>query len=148
MLKSAATYSILLLLLLVTFTQCRTSRERQLKREYKSIYMDQFKLTYFRQLLQAGFNNSEEVNSLIKFDNSGFTEPVLSRDDYQLIESIVQSDNLKMKADSVGRIGRVAEGAEGKHVFSHILRKLESKWLDSLAEQRYKLSDFRNTSRL
>lgn len=119
-----------------------------MKQEYKTIYIDQFKLTYSRKLLQAGFNNSEEINSLIKFDNSGFTEPVLSKEDYQLIESIVQADNLQMRADSIARIGRVSEGAEGKHVFSFLLHKLEGKWLDSLAKQRYKQSDFRHTHRL
>lgn len=145
MLKSTATYFIALLLLLLTFTQCTSSRQRMLKQQYKEIYVHQFKLTYLKKLLQAGFNNSEEVNSLIAFDNSGFTEPVLTMDDYRLIERLVQADQQQMRADSVATIGRVAEGAEGKHVFSHILHKLEGKWLDSLAKERYKLSDFRHT---
>ncbi|PKV63470.1 hypothetical protein [Pontibacter ramchanderi] len=144
--KTTATYSIALLLLLLTFTQCTTSRQRMLKQQYKQIYIEEFKLIYFQKLLQAGFNNSEEVNSLIRFDKSGFTEPVLTMEDYQLIERLVQADQQQMRADSVAKIGRVAEGAEGKHVFSHILTKLEGKWLDSLAKKRYKLSDFRHTS--
>jgi hypothetical protein len=118
-----------------------------LKQQYEEIYIHQFKLIYFQKLLQAGFNNSEEVKSLIQFDKSGFTEPVLTPDDYELIERMVQADQQQMRDDSVARIGRVAEGAEGKSVFSHVLHKLESKWLDSLAKERYKLSDLGHTSR-
>jgi hypothetical protein len=147
MLNSSVTHSIALLLLLLTFTQCGTSRESMLKQQHEEIYIHQFKLIYFQKLLQAGFNNSEEVKSLIEFDKSEFTEPVLTPDDYQLIERMAQADQQQMRADSVARIGRVTEGAEGKHVFSHILHKLEGKWLDSLAKERYKLSDFRHTSR-
>jgi hypothetical protein len=127
MLKSTATYSIALLLLLLTFTQCTTSRESMLKQQHQEVYIEEFKLIYFQKLLQAGFNNSEEVNSLIRFDKSGFAEPVLSLEDYQLIERMVLADQQQMRADSLARIGRVAEGAEDKHVFSHILSKLESK---------------------
>ena len=144
MIKSIIKYSTLLILLSMTLIQCRTGRTKELESEMKSIYIDQFKLTYFRKLLQSGFNNSEEVKTLIKFDRSGFTEPVLTEDDYHLIDSIVLLDNLKMTSDSVNRIGNVAEGAEGKHVLTYILNKLESKWLDSLAQQRYKISDVRN----
>lgn len=115
-----------------------------LRQQYKQIYIEEFKLIYFQKLLEAGFNNSEEVNNLIRFDKSGFTEPVLTIEDYQLIERLVQADQQQMRADSAAKIGRVAEGAEGKHVFSHILTKLEGKWLDNLAKERYKLSDFRH----
>ena len=136
-------YSTLLILLSAAFIQCHTSREKELQSEMKSIYIDNFKLLYFRKLLQSGFNNSEEVKTIIKFDRSGFTEPVLTEDDHHLIDSIVRLDNLKMTSDSVNRIGRVAEGAEGKHVLAYILNRLESKWLDSLAKQRYKTSSVR-----
>ncbi|WP_299987340.1 hypothetical protein [uncultured Pontibacter sp.] len=142
--RSNALYSVVLLLLLLTFTHCTTSRQRLLKQQYKEIYVEEFKLIYFQKLLQAGFNNAEEVNSLIAFDKSGFTEPVLSSEDYQLIERMVQADQQQMRADSVARIGRVAEGAEGKQVFSYMLQKLEGKWLDSPAKERYKLSYFRH----
>ena len=50
----------------------------------------------------------------------GLLEPVLTEDDYYLIDSIISLDNLKMKSDSINRIGRVAEGAEGKHVLAYL----------------------------
>lgn len=107
---------------------------------YKSIYIDQFKLTYFRQMLIKGYNNSKAIQEIIKLDHSGFTEPILTMDDYQLIDSLTIVDNQKMQLDSASSIGRVAEGAEGKHPLGFILDKINSKWLDSLANKRYKSS--------
>jgi hypothetical protein len=106
--------------------------------QFKSIYLDQFKLKYTRRLLKAGFNNSTSINSILETDPKGFTEPILSKSDYQLIDSLVFEDNLFMMADSTNRIGMVAEGAEGKHVLGYLIGKYESKWLDSLAKVRYK----------
>ena len=63
---------------------------------------------------------------------------------YCFLGSIVLLDNIKMTSDSVNRIGNVAEGAEGKHVLAYILNRLESKWLESLAKERYKTSDVRS----
>ena len=107
---------------------------------YKSIYIDQFKLTYLRQMLAKGFNNSKAVQEIIKFDKSGFTEPVLTTDDFKLIDSLTTVDNLKMQMVSTKRLGRVAEGAEGKRPLGFILDKIESKVLDSIAYERYKIS--------
>ena len=45
-----------------------------------------------------------------------------------------------MKADSIRRIGTVAEGAEGKHVLGFIVNRLRSNYLDSIAKTRYKNS--------
>jgi hypothetical protein len=121
------------------FVQCRTIREnrRQIK-QFKSIYLDQFKLTYTRLLLQAGFNNSTLIKSILDTDPQGFTESILSKSDYQLIDSLVFEDNLIMNNDSTNRIGVVAEGAEGKHVLSYLIKKYERKWIDSIAKVRYK----------
>jgi hypothetical protein len=108
------------------------------RRQFKEVYIDQFKLTYFRKLLTASFNHSEAVKNLIEFDRSGFTEPVLTGKDYNFIDSLVYLDNQVLVADSIRSIGTVAEGAEGKHVFNFILTKMQSKWLDRLAYKRYK----------
>jgi len=106
---------------------------------YKSIYIEQFKLTYFRQILIKGYNNSKAIQEIISSDNSGFTEIILSEDDYKLIDSLATIDNEKMKIDStVGN--RRAEGAQGKRPLGYILARLNSKWLDSLANNRYRSS--------
>ena len=130
---------IILLLSILFFIQCKTMKEnrREIK-QFKSIYLAQFKLTYTRKLLQAGFNHSPAINSILETDPKGFTEPILSDADYQLIDSLVYIDNLSMKTDSTGRIGMVAEGSEGKHVLRHLIDRYETKWLDSLAKARYK----------
>ncbi len=111
---------------------------------YKSIYIDQFKLTYFRKLLVKSYNNSKAVQEIINQDHSGFTELILTMEDYRLIDSLTEVDIKTMQADSANSIGRVAEGAEGKHSIEFILDKHESKWLESLANKRYKRAKIRN----
>jgi hypothetical protein len=103
----------------------------------KEIYLDQFKLTYFQKFLIKSYNNSEAIQEIIAQDHSGFTEPVLSLKDLKLIDSLTTEDNLRLKEDSASSIGRVAEGAEGKHTFTYILDMLDSRWIDSLANERY-----------
>ena len=113
-------------------THCFVSQ----KAEYKSIYISQFKLTYFRQMLEKGYNNSAAVQEIIDSDHSGFTEPVLSKDDYNLIDSLTMIENERMKLDSTKGNER-AEGAQGKRPLGFVLDRLTSKWLDSLAKKRY-----------
>ena len=130
-----------ILLIAISGLQCKsTNNFTSQKAIYKSIYIDQFKLAYFQQVLVKGFNNSKAAQELIDVDHSGFTEPILTIDDLELIDSLTTIDNIKMKMDSINRIGRVAEGAEGKHALGFILDKIESKWLDSLANKRYKIA--------
>ena len=109
------------------------------KAMYKSMYIDQFKLTYFRQILINGYNNSNAIQEVVSSDHSGFTEPVLTEDDFKLIDSLTIIDNERMKIDSM-QDHRRAEGAKGKRPLKYILEKLNNKWLDSLANKRYKSS--------
>lgn len=111
------------------------------ERMNKEIYVDQFKLTYFKRLLIKSYNNSQAIQEVIAQDHSGFTEPVLTLKDLKLIDSLTTLDNFNLKADSTSSIGRVAEGAEGKHPLGYILNILDNNWLDSLARKRYEVSD-------
>jgi len=106
---------------------------------YKSIYVDQFKLTYFRKILIKGYNNSNAIQEIINSDHSGFTEPILTEADYKLIDSLTSVDNENLKIDST-QGNRRAEGSQGKRPLGYVLGKLNSKWLDSLANKRYKSS--------
>lgn len=125
--------------------QCKSiHNSKSQKAMYKSIYIDQFKLTYFRKLLVKSYNNSKAVQEIINQDHSGFTELILTMEDYRLIDSLTEVDIKTMQADSANSIGRVAEGAEGKHPIEFILDKHESKWLESLANKRYKRAKIRN----
>lgn len=130
-----------LITILLVFTQCQSTKRTQfLRKEYKTIYMDQFKLTYFQKMLTKGYNNSKAVQEIIQLDHSGFKEPILSQEDYQLIDSLTNIDHQKMILDSAQGFRR-AEGAQGKRPLMFILDKYSSKWLDSLAKRRYKSSD-------
>ena len=145
MFLSTLKYCTPLFLLVLFSIQCRPTRtNNSAEKQYKKIYVDQFKLTYLRKVLQTGFNQSESIRNVVKFDKSGFTEPILTEDDYHLIDSLAYIDNSQMMSDSIKRIGRVAEGAEGKHVFDFILNRFDSKWIDSIAKHRYKYSKQRS----
>jgi hypothetical protein len=132
------------LVLIVLLVQCQAVQPvKSERKQFKELYLSEFKLTYFRKLLTLSFNHSEAVKALIDFDNSGFTEPVLSSKEYPFIDSLVFLDNQAMVADSISSIGTVAEGAEGKHVLTYILNRLQSNWLDSIANRRYRQSKLR-----
>jgi hypothetical protein len=116
-----------------------TRRNTSLKKQYKNTYVNQFKLTYFRELLSKSYNNSNAVKEIIEVDHSGFTEPILTREDYKLIDSLTTIDNQHLIADSTFGDNR-AEGAQGKRPLGFIMGKLTSKRLDSLAKQRLKIN--------
>ena len=90
-----------------------TRRTPSTNAEYKEIYLDQFKLTYFRQLLAKSYNNSNSVREIIGADHSGFTEPILTDEDYRIIDSLTALDNQHLIIDSIEGHRR-AEGAKGK----------------------------------
>lgn len=137
-------YSILVTIVLKTISCDGIRQTRSIKAQYKDIYIDQFKLTYFRQLLIKSYKNSNAVQELIGADHSGFTEPILTIDDYILIDSLTTNDNKYLVVDST-KGGRRAEGAQGKRPLGFILNKQTSKWLDSLAKKILKLSGLKNS---
>ena len=120
--------------------QCKSSHNSiSQKAMYKSIYVDQFKLTYFRKLLKKGYNNSLAIQEIINTDSSGFMEPILTEDDYLFIDSLTTVENEAMRIDSSNG-NRRSEGSQGKRPLGLILDRLSSKWLDNLANKRYKSS--------
>jgi hypothetical protein len=132
--------SFIALFISIVGLQCKATHDATSKRAmYKAIYTDQFKLTYFRQILTKSYNYSNAVQEIINSDHSGFTEPTLTDDDYKLIDSLTTADNDKIKIDSIEGNRRV-EGAQGKRPLQFILDRLNKKWIDSIANQRYKNS--------
>lgn len=118
---------------------CKPSYEAIYQKQMKEAYINNFKLIYFVKLFDIGFNYPQEIMEKFKKDGSGYSEPLLSEEDYQLVNRLVEIDNQKMISDSIQRIGAVAEGAQGKNVLSFSLAKYNSRWLDSLAFARYKI---------
>lgn len=117
---------------------CESSHTITYNKQMKESFIYDFKITYFRKLLLAGYNNADDAMSLIKRDQSGFGEIILSLDDYHLLDSIAKIDNDFMVKDSLDG-NRRAEGTQGKRVLGYALNKYESKWLDSLAKARSKI---------
>ncbi len=133
-------YSILFLVLFISNSCSSTRMSRSLTKQYRHIYIEQFKLTYFRQLLIKSFNNSSAVREIINSDYSGFTEPILTQEDFKIIDSLTTLDNSYLKTDSIAGVNR-AEGAHGKRPLAFIMQKLTDKSLDRLAKKRLKLND-------
>ena len=132
-------YFFLLTILTITISCENTRRTQTLNTQYKEVYLNQFKLVYFRQLLKKSYNNSNAIREIIGDDHSGFTEPILTEQDYTIIDSLTTLDNQRLIADSSESHLR-AEGAHGKRPLGFIIDKLTSKWLDSLAKRRLKIN--------
>lgn len=105
-------------------------------KQMKESYIYSFKMTYFKKLLIAGFNNSGSIRNIVTSDRSGYGEIILSPADFRFIDSIVVIDNAKMVKDSSVSVGKVAEGAQGKRVFDYAISQFQSKWLESIAKER------------
>jgi hypothetical protein len=124
--------------LLIIQIGCVLPRSYNLNRDFKEIYIYSFKMTYFKQLLLVGFNNTDEIQTLLIKDRSGYGEPILTKQDNSIIDSLVKIDNAKMIQDSILSIGTRSEGVQGKRVFDYSIKMFNSKWLDSLANSQYK----------
>src|SRR5574343_1086099 len=137
--KSTILYSILLTIVAITISCENVNKAELQKIEKEEIYVNQFKLTYFRLLLSKSYNNSTSVRDIISTDHSGFTEPILTEIDFKLIDSLTTIDNQRLITDSSKGHLR-AEGAQGKRPLGFIMDILTSKWLDSLSKSRMKIS--------
>lgn len=128
------TFFLILMLGLVSCNRYTSPGER---RQMKKVYISEFKMRYFKILFLTAYNNSESIKNIMDNDASLFTEPILSRDDLEIINTLVKADNKVLVADSISSYTQRAEGAQGKAVFYFALKKYNSKWLDSLAHKRY-----------
>lgn len=137
--KKILTWFAFSVILLVGINCKSTHSPASQKATHKAIYIEEFRLAYFKHLLIKSYNNSDAIQEIISNDHSGFTEPVLKENDYKLIDSLTIIDNEKMKNDSTKGNLR-AEGAQGKMPLGFILKKLKNKWLDSLANERFRSS--------
>ncbi len=77
--NKAFIYFIVLLIIVVGIRCKSVSISSSQTAMYKSIYIDQFKLTYFKRMLINGYNNSQAIQEIIILDHSGFTEPHFDR---------------------------------------------------------------------
>lgn len=127
------------ILFCIVLIGCSHSKEMTYNKHMKESFLEEFKVTYFKKLMSEAFNKSPEIKTVLFYDKSGYSEPILSLQDMNLIDSLVKMDNQTLVKDSINRIGHTAEGSQGKHIFSYALYKIESKWMDSLAKARAKI---------
>jgi hypothetical protein len=119
-------------------TSCHSTHEAVSRKQMKEAYVYSFKMTFYKRVLLYGFNQSQEIKTVISKDRSGYGEPILLPSDILLIDSLSIVANQQMTQDSTKSIGKIAEGAQGKRVFDYVLTAYHSKWLDSIAKSRYK----------
>ncbi|NCI50395.1 hypothetical protein GWC95_10715 [Sediminibacterium roseum] len=130
-------YILLTTGVILLYVSCKPSQTNRLaERGSREVYVYSFKMTYFKKMLLSGFDNSAAIKTVVASDQSGYSEIVLSMDDFRFIDSVVAADRAKLSADSLAGIGRVAEGAGGKRVFDCALARYESKWLNDAATRR------------
>jgi|GEM_PF-1174565 len=115
---------------------CTISCSSTQEKRNKAAYIEEFKMVYFKACLQNSFDN-EAIKQLNHIDRSGMTEPILGTDVYPMIDSLANTTAAKVYKRS-DENGEIAEGAEGKHVYSECLAAYQSKWLDSIANAAYK----------
>jgi hypothetical protein len=134
---STSNFRFVILSFSVLYLGCKPHYQSS-KSQFKEIYVNQFKLIYAKQLLRKSYNNSVPINTVLKDDRSGYVEPILTDEDYKYIDSITTVEANKIKIDSIESIGRVAEGAEGKHVLGFLIQRLESTELNRIVKRRCK----------
>lgn len=132
--------NLMLFAIIICFiSSCKPSQfSRSERKKMKEVYVQSFKMIYFKKMLLSGFRNSNEIKSVLNEDHSNFSEIVLTMDDYVFIDSIVAVDQETIIVDSASSIGRRAEGAVGKRVFNVALNRYTSKWLNDVANKRSK----------
>lgn len=120
---------------------CKSSFEytHTQKKQILNAYQGEFRLTYFEQLLKHGADTPAIVKRFLATDYSHYGEPLLSKQDRRIIDSLVEADVKKIQKDALDRIGRTAEGTQGKHLMSYALHQYESNWLRKLVKKRTKL---------
>jgi hypothetical protein len=133
-------HSLIICLILLSCKTENTGFTNKYNKQIKESYLYDFKINYFKKLLIQGFDKSEAIISVVSSDRSGYGESILTMEDYKFLDSLVEVDKKIIMQDSLSRIGRVGEGAQGKHVFAYALHKFQSKWLNKIANSRFKES--------
>lgn len=121
--------------LLVLFI-CVSCSSLRYEKQYKQVYIQDFKMFYFTNCLKYGFNNNE-INILNNLDGSGMTEPILGANVYKSIDSLVFKKNRERINLSVSNSTSKAEGAT-EPIYFNCLCDYNSKWLLLEAKKFYK----------
>ncbi len=138
--------TLLFISLYILVSGCKNNRHLTYNKSLKHAYVYDFKITYFKQLLLEGFNKSEAIKEVLNNDASkGLSDSQLSLQDIEIINHYAKMGNIEMEKASIKNPG-MAEGSEGKYVFSFALERFNSQWLDSLSNARYNIFQNNNLS--
>lgn len=76
-----------------------------------------------------------------ELDKSEATDRILTVDNYALIDSFAYETTRNVQRVSSLTEGQIAEGAEGKHVYSKCLDNYRSKWRNRHASSKFTLNN-------
>ena len=115
-------------------------KEKVYEKNLRSAFIEDFKTVSFCRCLEYG--NNYRLN--LKNDDLSCAFPDYLYSEIAFIDSLASIEKSRIKADSVARIGKVAEGMEGKRVVDICLEFYQNKQLDALAKARYKIIEKQN----
>ena len=110
---------------------CRSQRE--LVGIGKKDFIEEFKTLSFCRCIENGSNRKFNLAA----EDVSCRLPDFMYSHYAVIDSLGKIEAIKIKQDSVSRIGRVAEGMDGKVILFHCIRSMNSKALRKIAKARY-----------
>ncbi len=101
----------------------------------KAIFIQEFKMHYFKSSLKYGFKNTPEINAILSTDGSTSSELILGNAEI-FVDSVAKARN----SDLIKTFpkGTKAEGTTGNPIFKKILDDYQSSWLNSLAKDAYR----------
>ncbi|WP_144266373.1 hypothetical protein [Pontibacter ummariensis] len=96
-------------------------------------FVEDFKTSSFCKCVESGSNQT--------LDDVSCRYPDYLYSEAQTISNLAKLEGDKIRIDSIRRVGRVAEGMEGKRAIEMCLKFYKSRELDSVARARFKLSE-------
>ncbi|AKD04855.1 hypothetical protein PKOR_19305 [Pontibacter korlensis] len=127
----------LVLLFVVALIGCTSNfklgERKMLQENYKNSFIEGFKTLSFCRCIKYGYDNKYDLVT----EDASCRFPDYLYSEVALIDILAKVERDKILLDSASRVGRVAEGMEGKRVMDICLKFYNSSLLDSVAISRY-----------
>lgn len=115
-------------------TKYKSGHDRVYSKNLQSAFLEDYKTLSLCKCLEYGHN--QKLNLREEDVSCAFPDYMYS--EINTIDSLARNERSRILADSAARIGRVAEGMEGKRVMEICLDLYKSTELEALAKSRLK----------
>lgn len=129
-------YKIIVLIILVSVLSC--SKKHPTIQSDKIEKVELAKGVFFKKCLAKGFNNSDEIKSILKYDKSYLSDMKLNIEELRAIDSLVDVINEYSVLDSIKSGDKWASQSGemdyliGKKIIYHCLKCFESDQIQSI----------------